>query len=411
MEIGDIKTMKVMFINAVNYGSTGNIMFNIAEKVIENGGESLCTTGFTWHGKKPEYHFITSNIFTKYFHEKMSLITGNFGSYSKLATKKLIKKIEKFNPDIIHLHNLHGWFVNLPILFDYLKKSKSKIVWTFHDCWSFTGHCPHFSMINCNKWQTECMNCPQYTFYPQSLRDNSNKMFKRKREWFTGLSNLTIVTPSKWLSGLVKQSFLQDYPVKVINNGIDLEIFKHQESDFRKKYNIEDKKIILGVAFEWGERKGLDVFVELAKRLDDSYQVVLVGTDTYVRDLIRDTNIIAIDRTQNQKELAEIYSASDVFVNPTREENFPTVNIEALACGLPIVTFNTGGSPEIIDEKCGIVVDRDDIENMCLQIKNVSENSVLKRKDCINRAKQYDKKNMYDKYLKLYKKLLNENGD
>ena len=225
-----------------------------------------------------------------------------------------------------------------------------------------------------------------------------------KKELFSGL-DLTIITPSEWLAGLVKESFLKDYPVKVIHNGIDLSIFKPTESDFRAKYNCEDKFILLGVAFGWGKRKGLDVFIELSKRLDERFQIVLVGTDENV-DKQLPNNIISIHRTQNQKELAEIYTAADLFVNPTREENFPTVNIEALACGTPILTFKTGGSPEILDETCGCVVGKDDVEGLHGEINRIYTEKSFSKEACLARAAKFDMNDKFEEYVDLYNDIL-----
>ena len=212
---------------------------------------------------------------------------------------------------------------------------------------------------------------------------------------------MTLVTPSEWLAGLVKQSFLKDYSVQVINNGIDLSVFKPTESNFREKYNCEGKKVLLGVAFDWGERKGLDVFIHLAKWLDDSYQIVLVGTDDNTDEMLPD-NMISIHKTQNQRELAEIYTAADLFVNPTREDNFPTVNIEALACGTPVLTFRTGGSPEMLDETCGAVVECDDVAAMEREIIRLTNEQSLCEKNCLTRAKSFDGSKCFEKYIELY---------
>ena len=218
---------------------------------------------------------------------------------------------------------------------------------------------------------------------------------------------MTIVTPSEWLAGLVKESYLKDYPVKVINNGIDLNVFKPTESDFRKKYALENKYIVLGVAFGWGRRKGLDVFIELEKRFDkEKYKVVLVGTDDNVDKLLPE-NIISIHRTQNQTELAKIYSAADVFANPTREENYPTVNMESVACGTPVVTFNTGGSPEMLDETCGAAVAKNDIDAMYNEIIRICEAKPYSLEACIKKAKGFDKNEKFGEYIRLYE-VLNE---
>lgn len=403
--------MKTVLINSCNFGSTGNIMLEIAETA-ENGGytAAVCYPQSRDNSRKQkEKDFIIGTRFSRNIHLQLAGITGLNGCFSYFSTLKLLKKLDKLKPDIIHLHNLHNCYINLPMLFKYIKKHNIKTVWTLHDCWSFTGHCPHFDMIGCDKWKTGCYSCPQYKEYPKSLFDNSKYMYRLKKKWFTGIKDMTIVTPSEWLAGLVKESYLKDYPVKVINNGIDLNVFKPTESDFREKYALENKYIVLGVAFGWGRRKGLDVFVELARRLDkEKYKVVLVGTDDNVDKLLPE-NIISIHRTQNQTELVKIYSAADVFANPTREENYPTVNMEALACGTPVVTFNTGGSPEMLDETCGAAVAKDDNDAMYNEIIRICEKKPYSLEACIKKAKGFDKNEKFGEYIRLYEVLNEQN--
>ena len=348
-------------------------------------------------------HYWWGSRFESFLHYYLGVLFGINGLLSIFGTKQLIKKLKMFSPDIIHLHNLHGFCLNIPMLFRYIKKNNIQVVWTLHDCWAFTGHCPYFSLTKCDKWKIKCHKCPSYKEYPKSYFDNSKKMYKLKQKWFTGIKNLTIITPSQWLADLVKQSFLKEYPVQVINNGIDLSIFQPIESDFRKKYCISnDKKILLGVAFGWGKRKGLDVFIELAKRLDqEKYQIVLVGTDDNT-DKQLPPEIVSIHRTQNQRELAEIYTASDLFVNPTREEVLGLVNIESLACGTPVLTFKTGGSPECVDEICGAVVDCDDIDALEKEIIDICARNPFSRENCLKRAKSFDMYKRCEEYIKLY---------
>jgi glycosyltransferase involved in cell wall biosynthesis len=265
-------------------------------------------------------------------------------------------------------------------------------------------------MINCDKWKTGCHHCPQYREYPGSYVDRTETMYNLKKRWFNGIHNLTIVTPSQWLASHVKESYLKDYPVKVIHNGIDLSIFKPTKSEFRKNYNIENKFIVLGVAFDWGKRKGRDVFIDLAKKLDDRYKIVLVGTDDKV-DRQLPGNIISIHRTNNQHELVKIYSAADVFVNPTLEDNFPTTNIESIACGTPVITFNTGGSPEILDDTCGSVVQCNVNEALIKEIIRTCTNKPYSQEACLTRARQYDVYENFLEYIELYKTLMEENNE
>ena len=344
---------------------------------------------------------ICSGFFNK-VNQKLACYTGLNGCFAAFSTLCLIKKINSIKPDIIHLHNLHNSYINLPLLFKYIKKCNVPVVWTLHDCWAFTGQCPHFTMVKCERWKTGCHDCPSYREYPQSKVDQTKTMWKLKKKWFTGVENMTIVTPSRWLANLVKESYLGEYPVRVINNGIDLSIFKPTESDFRSKHGIGDKKMLLGVAFGWGERKGLDVFLELVKKLDaEKYQIVLVGTDESIDKMLPE-NIISIHRTQNQNELAEIYTAADVFVNPTREDNYPTVNMEAIACGTPVITFDTGGSTEILDESTGLVTKSNTTDGILECIRNLESSADKSKENCLVRAKNFDKESRFEEYVSLF---------
>lgn len=400
--------MKIFEINSVNYGSTGKLVSSIADLAEEKGHEVYRTSGFTKRKIKGKRWFITSHAPAKLFHTYMARLTGLNGCFSVLPTISLIARLRRIKPDLIHCHNLHGWFLNLPLFFKYIKKAQIPIVWTLHDCWAFTGQCPHFTVANCDKWKTGCHDCPfPHDEYPQARVDRSELMWRIKKKWFTGVKNMTIVTPSQWLADLVNQSYLGEYPVQVINNGIDLSVFTPTSSNFRDRYGIGDKYIVLGVSLGWGDKKGLDVFAELSKRLPESYQIVLVGTNGDTDSVLPD-NIISIHSTNNQQELAEIYTASDVFANPTREENYPTVNMEALACGTPVVTFNTGGSPEIIDESCGIVVDCNDIDAMECAIKNVCENKLFSEAACLKHAEDFDSNVRFQEYIDLYHHVLGE---
>lgn len=342
--------MKIVEINTVcGIGSTGRICTDIAKILEENHHECKIAYG---RGIVPDeykkYAIKIGNKFDVYLHAGLSRIFDNVGFYSKHATKKFIKWLKDYDPDIIHLHNIHGYYINLKILFNYLKKCNKKIIWTLHDCWSFTGHCSHFDYIKCNKWRDCCNHCPQKNEYPKTiLFDNSNKNFILKKQLFTGIKNLTIVTPSQWLANLVKQSFLKYYDVKVIYNGIDLNVFKPTPSNFRQKYNIENKFVILGVANIWTQRKGLNDFIELSKILDNKFQIVLVGLNQeQLKEIPK--NIIGIEKTNSTIELAQIYSTANVFVNFTYEDNYPSVNLEAQACGTPVITYDTGGSIESV---------------------------------------------------------------
>ena len=391
--------MKVLQINSTcGFGSTGRIAVDILNTVIENDGEGLICYG---RGEAPSgvpSYKIGSEMLVR-VHGVLSRVTDRQGFYSTNATKTLVQKIEEYDPDIIHLHNIHGYYLDIRVLFDYLKKCGKPIVWTLHDCWAFTGHCAHFTAVGCEKWKTGCNSCPSKKEYPQSLvLDNSEKNYNEKKELFTGLQNVTLVTPSKWLSDLVKESFLKEYTVKVINNGVNTDIFKPTESDFRKRYGIENKKIFLGVASVWQENKGLGDFIKLSKELAEDCKIVLVGlTETQMSMLPKE--IIGLKRTENAKQLAEIYTAADVFLNPTYEDTYPTTNLEAISCGTPAVTYNTGGSPESLQDGRGITVKVGDTK----ALYEAAQTLVGVKTD---NPSEFDARKKYSEYEELYKNLL-----
>jgi len=398
--------MRIAQINVTcSAGSTGKICKAIGERLTEQGDES-----YIFHVQarvNTETHIPCATPIYIRAQALRSRILGNYGFNSRAATKRLIAHLDRIRPDVVHLHNLHSHNVHLGLLFGYLREKQIKVVWTFHDCWAFTGYCPHFVMAGCDKWRTGCEHCPQRRHH-SLLFDRSRELYRKKKELFMGL-DMTVATPSRWLAGLVKESFLKDCPVTVINNGIDLSVFRPRESDFRGKYGIPaDKHILLGVAFGWGVRKGLDIFLKLTGTLDpDRYQIVLVGTNDSV-DKQLPSNIISIHRTQDQQELAEIYSAADLLLNPTREDTYPTVNMESLACGTPVLTFRTGGSPEMLDETCGAVVPCDDAEAFRGAIVRLCEDHPLSRDACVEKAKCFDQNQKFKEYIHLYERIVVE---
>jgi glycosyltransferase involved in cell wall biosynthesis len=402
--------MKVLQINTtVNTGSTGRIVEEIGQALQKYGYKSFIAYKNAGPKGSSSNLIDIGNKFDVCMHGVKTRIFDRHGFGSKSATQDLVCEVERIDPDIIGLHNLHGYYLNIEILFDYLKKVQKPLVWTLHDCWPFTGHCSYFDYVGCDKWKTECHNCPISDKYPASwFVDNSIENFYQKKELFNGLENLTIVTPSHWLKELVGQSFLSSYPVEVIHNGIDLDQFTPLKShDIKSKYNLSDKKLLLGVASVWDRRKGLKYFIELSKQLDDSFRTILIGlSEERIKELPE--NIIGIPRTENIDELVAFYNVADVFVNPTLVDNFPTTNLEALACGTPVITFDTGGSPEAIDEKTGLVVDKKDVDQLSQAILQITESSQNGYADsCRNRSIRYfNKEDRYEEYLNLYHKIV-----
>lgn len=397
--------MKLLLLNAsANTGSTGRIAEEIGRLAKLSGYEVWMGYGRQSVNSELNGIQIGTDVDFK-IHALESRLFDNHGFSSRKTTQQFISEIEKIKPDIINIHNLHGYYIHVGILFEYLKRVQIPVVWTFHDCWPFTGHCSYFDRYDCRKWETECHHCPNRKGYPESwFFDRSNRNFHLKSMIFNGLENLSIVTPSAWLAQHVSRSFLKDYPVKVINNGVDLKVFHPQiNPEIFAKYSIENKPFVLGVASIWDRRKGSDDFIALSKSLACDIQIVLVGLSTQQAAQLP-KGIVSIARTENIKELAALYSAAAVFVNPTYVDNFPTTNIEALACGTPVITYRTGGSPEAIDAETGIVVEKGDVDGLKEAIVRVVNNGKEYYRDkCRERAlRHYDKEERYRDYIDLF---------
>lgn len=392
---------KLLQINATaNWGSTGRIAEQIGRVAIEAGWESYIAYGR--NAKKSESQlFRVGSKWDTYFHVLISRLFDKAGLGSIQATRRLIDKIDEINPDVVHLHNIHGYYVNYKLLLKYLRGKDLKVVWTFHDCWAFTGHCAHFVTADCNKWMIQCHDCQLKCSYPKSLyADNSKGNYLLKKSLCSGLK-LTVVAVSAWMNDLVRLSFLQDKQVEVIHNGVDLDVFKPSFSVEHDGFNV------LAVSNIWNEEKGFDDIVILRSLLDESVGITVIGlTPEQIKKLPR--GIKGMQRTSSVQELVEAYSAADVLVNPTYADTFPTVNLEALACGTPVITYNTGGSPEAIDEQTGIVVEQGDVKALADAVLRMRENP-LSSHACRARAEEhFDKDKCFKKYIELYETLLNK---
>ena len=402
---------RVILVNTVvGTGSVGRLTEGLYYTLEDNGYECLVAYG---RGSAPagmNAYRIDQDI-DVYIHGGLSRITDRHGFYSKHATVEFIKVIENFQPDIIHFHNVHGYYLNIRVLFEYLKKTNIRIIWTLHDCWTFTGHCSHFEYIGCMKWMTGCYACEQLSEYPKSFgKDNSERNYREKKELFTGFEDLTIVTPSEWLAARVSQSYLKEYHTVVVPTGIDLEAFhpikeERREDNLifrlRNNLNLRNKNVLLGVANPWRERKGLSQFINLSKMLNDRCVIVLLGlNDEQLSDLPE--SIIGIGHTDSTEELAALYSMADIYVNLTLEDTFPTTNIESLACGTPVVTYRSGGSAESIDDTCGISVERNSVQGVVAAIDTIlSQKGVAYTvDDCVRRARLYDREIRFEEYIR-----------
>ena len=397
--------MKVLQINSFGNLSTGNIATNIYKTLKINNYEGKVAFARSTIDTSVPYIKI-GNKLNMVIDGIMTRITDKAGFYSKYATKKLIKEIEKYNPDIIHLHNLHGYYLNIEILFNYLKICEKPIVWTLHDCWPFTGHCCYYNMVECYKWKNECFDCIQKNMYPSSkIIDNSTNNYKNKKKLFLDVPNMNIVSVSKWLENEINDSFLREYPTRVIYNGIDFDKFKPTDSNLRQKYGIEDKFIILGVASTWDIRKGLNDFIKLSEILDNNFQIIIIGVDKKQKKLLP-KNIIAIERTNNIEELASFYTMADIFFNASIEETFGLPTIESVACGTPAIVYNTTALPEVVNEEYGFIVEKQDVN----EVVNVIHKLYSKRENIKfdnTEIKIFDKENTYSKYIELYEEVIN----
>lgn len=420
--------MKILQINTVykTGGSTGRIVYDLKNVIESEGIEAYVAFGYGYSPVADESEklfridtkteLLISKIRTK--------LIGHHGFDNIPETKRLLEWIKKIKPDIIHLHNIHNHYVNIGLLLKYIATNNIPCILTMHDCWTFTGHCAYFDFSGCDKWKTECRKCHSLHDYPKTFTpiDPSSWNYKHKRDLFSPL-NITFVTPSRWLAGLVQESFLKDKSCKIINNGIDTDIFKPCGAYIKHKLGIDGKKMILAMASNFTKRKGIDYLLQIPTMLSDDEVLVLVGVKPEQQKILPKDKCIAINRTNNVTELAEYYSASDVFINTTLEDNFPTTNIEALSCGTPIVTFDTGGSSEAVldDEEIqiendikytsvGAVVPTIDISSMLIAIRKIiNTGKIHYSKACASKAQMhYDKIKQYNKYIDLYKKILEE---
>ncbi len=391
----------------VNSGSTGRIAEEIGQMAMNNGWKSYIAYGRNKRPSKSELIKIGTDH-DMILHGLKTRILDLHGFGSRKATKELVEKIKQIKPDIIHLHNIHGYYLNIEILFNFLAKANIPVVWTLHDCWSFTGHCTHFEFAGCEKWKTQCNSCPQKKEYPASLLfDNSKQNYTRKKELFNSVKNLNIVAVSEWLAEKLQGSFLRNSPRLVIKNGIDLEVFKSQpDSKLKEKYKLQNKFIILGVASTWTVRKGFDDFIKLSKELNDDFRIVLLGVNkNQLKQL--PSKIIGIERTENTMQMAELYSIADIYINPTYEDTFPTTNLEAIACDTPVITYKTGGSVESITSETGFVVEQGDIRTISDILRNLK--STKSKFKCRSVAtNKYNKEKSFLKYLNLYGRILTQ---
>lgn len=392
---------KLLQINVTaNWGSTGKIAETIGLSVIAQGWESYIAYGRYANTSQSQQIRVGSALDT-YYHYGVQRVFDNEGLCSKRATKRLIAEIKKIAPDVIQLHNIHDHYLNYQILFEYLNTTTTRIVWTFHDCWAFTGHCFHFVTKNCDRWKSGCHHCPLRDEYPKTMLDRSVRNYELKKTIFTENKDLTIVACSDWMANFVRESFLKDKQILTIHNGVDLDVFAPTTNGTQ----VSETFKVLAVSSVWTQEKGLLDIYQLREILPEDVEIVMVGVSVKQQEQLP-KGVVGIQRTQNVQELVQLYNEADVLINPTYADTFPTVNLEALACGTPVITYNTGGSPEAIDEKTGVVIPQGDVKALAdaiLRMRLYPLSSV----DCRRRAEAlFNKNDRYKDYIKLYESLL-----
>lgn len=408
--------MKILMINVVcGIRSTGRICTDLAKTLEEQGHEVKIAYGRERVPSEFEKYAVRiGNNLDVRLHGVQARLADRAGFGSAYVTRRFVRWIEEYNPDVIHLHNIHGYYINVEILFNYLRTCGKKIIWTLHDCWAFTGHSAYCNAVNCNRWIEGCFDCPQRKAYPKSFRDCSEKNWLRKKECFSNIPNMTIVTPSYWLAGLVEKSYLKGATVTTIHNGIDISCFHSDGSlcgdkdlpsdkeDRKNKYGMGGKIVLLGVASVWDEYKGYDTFLKLAEQLPEEFAIVLIGLSAQQTASLPE-GILGIERTDSVEQLREIYSMADAFVNPTLEDNYPTTNMEAIACGTPVITYDTGGSKESVNQECGFVVEKGNLEQLKEIILQKKYLQLSENKEAFQKQRQkFDKYLMLEKYMAIY---------
>lgn len=401
---------RLLLINvALNWGSTGKIVEGIGKLALSNGWEVYVAHGARYRNASELKSIQVTSKCGEMLHYAESSLFDAQGLGSRCATKRLLKKLEEIKPDLVHIHNIHGCFLNYPLLFEYLREHHIPVVWTLHDCWSMTGHCTHFMRTDCQKWQTMCHQCPQKKTFPATyLLDRSKRNYALKKSLFTSMPLMHITTVSGWLKGVAESSYLNKYPIIFVPNGIKTDVLKPVDSDIRERYHLQDKKMLLAVAIGLDERKGLYDYVKLSGILPKQYQLVLVGLTDEERKSLPDS-IIAEKRTNGVKELAAYYSAADALLSLSYEETFGLTIVEAMACGTPAIVYDNTAQPELITDETGKVVPTGDIDSLIKAIEEVCAKPKESYTEvCRKHAIQYDEALSYQKYLDIYKSVINK---
>lgn len=400
---------KILIIgSSLNYGSPGKITENLGLLAKSQGWEVYQAHGLKYSNPSSLIARPVSSSLGEKIHAAYSLLFDGHGLASTSETRRLVKWIDKLKPDVIHLHNLHGYYLNYEVLFNYLSTIYTPIIWTLHDFWPITGHCAHFDYAGCYKWKTQCEMCPQRGTYPKSLFiDRSKRNFALKKRVFTSVKNMTIVPVSKWVGGLVSESFLGKYPIIPIYNGIDTGVFKPTASNLRERLGLQDKFVMVGVAAPWYPLKGMNDYFALNEILSDDYKIIMIGLSKEQIDQLPQ-GIIGIEKTNSQKELAEYYSMADCTLNLSYQETFGMTTVEGMACGTPGIVYNKTASPELVTPETGVVVNAGDVQQLVKAIITIQDHGKdAYTEACRKRAlESFNKDTQFQEYINLYDKLV-----
>lgn len=394
--------MKILMINSVcGIRSTGRICTDLAIALEAEGHDVKIAYGRETNIPE-QFQKYAVRIGTD-LDVKLHVLKARFfdaaGFGSRRATKQFLRWVKEYDPDVIHLHNLHGYYINIELLFNYLKTYRKRIIWTLHDCWAFTGHSAYCDAVGCKKWKTGCSHCPEVGEYPKSILDHSSNNWERKKRIMQGLANMSIVTPSNWLSALAKESFLGEYPVRVIHNGIDTSQFHRVENNYRTRYGIGERFIILGVATVWNDMKGYSDFIKLSEMLDDTYRVVMIGLSKEEIKKIP-SNILGVQRTNNLQELVSFYSIADVFLNLSYTESYGLTNVEAQLCGVPVICYDSGALRETAGIS-GIVIERGNVDAVEKAVRYVRGKDLKVHVLSMDQVRELDRKQTINQYMKI----------
>ncbi len=398
--------------SCLNMYSTGHITESIAKLALNRGWDCYIVHGSRYVRRPSCMKDIQSvSKFGEYIHFIESILFDNHGLASRRATRRVVEQIKQIKPDVIQLHCIHGYYLNYKILFEFLNSIKIPVIWTFHDCWAFTGHCAHFMSVGCYKWRDGgCFQCPLTGDYPKSIFDFSKRNYKLKKSLFMNNKNIHIVTVSKWLESVTRESFFSGKDIFTIYNGIDTKVFRPlDDNSLKKEMALENKHVLVAAATSWSKYKGLFDYISLSSLFEDDVVFILIGlTDNQINSM--PSNIVGLKRTSSALELAKYYSMADIVLNLSYQETFGLTTIEGMACGTPGIVYNTTASPELITSETGFIVEPGDINGVYHAITEILKKGKESYSNACRARVQmlYDKDKIFSDYVDFYESLIKE---